>query len=71
MIPMHTDNHIKNLRVVKGIRILNAFIRRSNKLELIALLILPSPLWPIYFVYRENIRRSVRKIISNARKRKQ
>jgi hypothetical protein len=71
MIPMHTDNRIKNLRVIRGIRILNVFIRRSNKLELIALLILPSPLWPIYFVYGESIRRSVRKIISNARKRKQ
>jgi len=76
-IPMYTDNHIKNikniknLRIIKGIRILNVFIRRSNKLELIALLILPSPLWPIYFVYRESINSGVRKIISNARKHKQ
>jgi len=71
MIPMHTDNRIKNLRIVKGITMLSVFIRKSNKLEIIALLILPSPLWPIYFVYRESIKMRVRKIISNARKHKQ
>jgi len=68
---MHTDNRIKNLRIVKGITMLSVFIRKSNKLEIIALLILPSPLWPIYFVYRESIKMRVRKIISNARKHKQ
>jgi hypothetical protein len=56
---------------VKGITMLSVFIRKSNKLEIIALLILPSPLWPIYFVYRESIKMRVRKIISNARKHKQ
>jgi hypothetical protein len=70
-IPMHTDNRIKNGRMTRGIRMLNVFIRRTNKLELITLLILPSPIWPLYFIYGETIKGKLRKIITDARKHKQ
>jgi hypothetical protein len=57
--------------MTRGIRMLNVFIRRTNKLELITLLILPSPIWPLYFIYRETIKGKLRKIITDARKHKQ
>lgn len=70
MMHTHTNRHLDHILKTRSFRIIRIFIKRTNKSDLITLLILPSPIWPFYFMYKNEIKRKLRNIISNARKRK-
>ena len=66
----HINKRIDDIRKSRSARMLKIFVRRTDKIDLITLLILPSPIWPFYFMYRDELKRKLRNIKSNERKRK-
>ena len=58
---------IKPLSVARGWWI---FLRKTHPLEILLLLILPSPSWPFYFLYKEDIKIKYKKILKRCKKHK-
>jgi hypothetical protein len=46
------------------------FLKKMHPLEILLLLILPSPSWPFYFLYKEDIKIKYKKILKRCKKHK-
>ncbi len=46
------------------------FLKKMHPLEILLLLILPSPSWPFYFLYKEDIKIKYKKTLKRCKKHK-